>query len=571
MDRRRRWPAGVVAVAVAVVLCALQWSRSGSVSGSGSAGLVGAPRDVSLSHVRTPSTVTPEDERLCGGWCLGENRELVDCSASGLERLSRAFKIENCVAATQSAKSLELVTTKIEKLADNTVFVFFRGAAALFDYNMMCADPSFAEKKLNMPRVYSNGDCHPENFGVMTMANGQLVWGPNDFDQSFLTPFTWDLKRGATGFAIASGVRGWADEDASTAALAFVESYVATVVDHGCVFRNTDRYVEGGQFIADHAPWIQGLFDKSRAREAPKATKKWQAKMSIDVDNDCFVESDAVQPLPTSMLPDFQASVEAYLYHGVAALAKAEFVRKGGFWDVVSVARKLGSGTGSIGLSRFYLLLKGRYADEADQKLAGKDKKDTTKGKEKEKEKSQGKGYIVLEMKEEVNSVLEAFFGYRYTASQEGKRAVDAVRSSWPYSNLFYGWTTYKGRAFIIREKSKHHVSTDVDSIGKDAFMDFAGHAGRALALYHVRARCNDAACALQETSALDEEICDNILGYLQQQGVRNFTQYVHGFALDEAKRQTTAWNLLREFVNPRKDTHTSFELLYGPPKPTPC
>jgi uncharacterized protein (DUF2252 family) len=114
------------------------------------------------------------------------------------------------------------VAAKIEKLAESTVFVFFRGAAAFFDYNMMCADTNFTFKKSEMPRVYSNGDCHPENFGVMVESSnnvqpkssgtGDLVWGVNDFDQSFLAPFSWDLKRGAKGVQFAElGLKSWAE------------------------------------------------------------------------------------------------------------------------------------------------------------------------------------------------------------------------------------------------------------------------------------------------------------------------------------------------------------------------
>lgn len=39
--------------------------------------------------------------------------------------------------------------------------------------------------------VVSNGDCHPENFGNTLLANGNLVFGVNDFDQAFRAPFTW--------------------------------------------------------------------------------------------------------------------------------------------------------------------------------------------------------------------------------------------------------------------------------------------------------------------------------------------------------------------------------------------
>lgn len=484
---------------------------------------------------------------LCSGWCSGQYLPLVECDHRGMPRIRTAFQIENCAAALQGGKSLEAVNSKIEKLADNTVFVFFRGAAALFDYNMMCSDPQFAAKRISMPRVYSNGDCHPENFGVMVQANGALVWGVNDFDQSFTTPFSWDVKRGATGFALGSRSRAWAEEDDSNSARAFVEAYVSTFVDHpNCDFTNSERFTENGSYVNEHAPLIQTLFLKSRDTETTKNTLKFlEKKMMIDLKTDQFIQSDQITPLPTELIPEFQESIDAYLYHGVAALAK--FPNDGKFYKVVAVARKEGSGTGSIGLNRFYILIKGRYA-------------------------SQKYGYIILEMKEEVNSVLQVFFRYSYTAQQEGKRAVDAERSSWPYTNLFYGWTTFRGKAYIVREKSKHNVGVDLEELTKDEYLQYSAHGGRALALYHMRARCNNHLCDPDQESAVDLEICSQIQNYLRHSvGIQNFTNQVHQFAMDETKRQTKAWSMVRGYVNPRRDTKTSWHLLNGGERPHSC
>jgi len=383
-----------------------------------------------------------------------------------------------------------------------------------------------------------------ENFGVMVEANGALVWGVNDFDQSFQTPFTWDLKRGATGFALACKVRAWAREDIVLASKVFIDSYTSTVVNHNCTFRDTDRFTESGDYVKKNAPLIAKLFKESRDMETAKKTDKWLTKkMSIDLKKNKFKPKDNLIPLDDSEIPEFQASIDAYLYHGVAALAK--YPNDGNFYKVMAVARKLGSGTGSIGLNRFYILIKGRYAEK--------------------------NGYIILEMKQEVNSVLEVFFRYSYTASQEGKRAVDAVRSAWPYTNLFYGWTTYKGNSYIVREKSKHAVSADLQELSKDEFMQYSALSGRALAFYHIRARCPNFQCQENADSAVDKEICGELVRYIQGFGVAEFKQSIFKFSMEETKRQVGAWNLLRQFVNPRRGKGKSIQLLHGGELPPSC
>jgi len=74
---------------------------------------------------------------LCNGWCSNKYLTTGECTHTGIDRLRTAFQVENCAAALQRPENLEMVNQKIEKIANDTPFTFFRGAAALFDFNMM--------------------------------------------------------------------------------------------------------------------------------------------------------------------------------------------------------------------------------------------------------------------------------------------------------------------------------------------------------------------------------------------------------------------------------------------------
>jgi uncharacterized protein (DUF2252 family) len=496
------------------------------------------------------------ESKLCNGFCPGQYLDLVDCDRKGLNRLKTAFQIENCAAAL-IPENLPAVEDKIRKVAGSTVFTFFRGAAAFFDYNMMCEDRNFTLNKMMMPNVYSNGDCHPENYGTLVMASnnivkrtstGDLVWGINDFDQSFLTPFEWDVKRGAVGFALGIKDRGWNLADVAKVSYAFIDEYVQTVMARkDCMYLNTERFTEGGDYVRRNATLIGDLIAKARAMDDPRASKQWlEDKMSIDIANNRFLYSKdrGITPLPDSVIPEFQASIDAWLYHGVAALAK--YPNVGSFYKVLSVARKDGSGTGSVGLNRFYILIKGKFQEEF--------------------------GQIVLEMKQEVNSVLEVFFRYSYTKSQEGKRAVNNMRNAWPYADLFYGWTTYGDDAYIVSEKSKHMMSVDISKLSKDSYTDYARFSGRALAFYHIRSRCPNWQCELDAWSAVDTEICHNIQGYLHREGPAQFVERIYRFASHEYARQNNAFELLNRFVQHRVEHGSSpLDVLLGQQRPANC
>ena len=48
------------------------------------------------------------------------------------------------------------------------------------------------------PAVLSVGDAHVENFGTWVAANGNEIWGVNDFDDAASIPYPFDLVRLAT-------------------------------------------------------------------------------------------------------------------------------------------------------------------------------------------------------------------------------------------------------------------------------------------------------------------------------------------------------------------------------------
>jgi hypothetical protein len=96
----------------------------------------------------------------------------------------------------------EDLAAKHDKMAA-AVFPFLRATyyrwAQLFPY--LCKDLSRA------PQVLAVGDLHVENFGTWRDAEGRLVWGINDFDETSRLPYVHDLVRLATSahLAIADG------------------------------------------------------------------------------------------------------------------------------------------------------------------------------------------------------------------------------------------------------------------------------------------------------------------------------------------------------------------------------
>src|ERR1700744_6745426 len=70
-------------------------------------------------------------------------------------------------------------------------FSFFR---ATF-YRWMQLWPEHCQACCDAPVVLGVGDLHVENFGTWRDTEGRLIWGINDFDETWRLPYTHDLTR----------------------------------------------------------------------------------------------------------------------------------------------------------------------------------------------------------------------------------------------------------------------------------------------------------------------------------------------------------------------------------------
>jgi len=110
-------------------------------------------------------------------------------------------------------------TEKKFKKIYKSVFYFFRGTAMLYYRDYAGTDMEF-------PIVFTNGDIHPENFGIMPNKDGVPFFGVNDFDEVCFAPFTYDVRRGAIGFNIGALINGFKKRKRKKIVKKFVTGYL---------------------------------------------------------------------------------------------------------------------------------------------------------------------------------------------------------------------------------------------------------------------------------------------------------------------------------------------------------
>src|SRR3954468_12054418 len=114
---------------------------------------------------------------------------------------------------------------KFRKMAA-TPFAFYRGSASLFyaDMTGAYADRSFLNERTS--RVWIHGDLHAENFGTYMNSSGQLVFNVNDFDEAYVGPFSWDLKRFCPSLALIGYAKALSDDNITGLVTTFARSYL---------------------------------------------------------------------------------------------------------------------------------------------------------------------------------------------------------------------------------------------------------------------------------------------------------------------------------------------------------
>lgn len=339
------------------------------------------------------------------------------------------------------------VSSKFEDIA-RSPFPFFRGTAMLYYRDLAGSDA-------HLPFVPTVGDVHPENYGVLPGADGKPLFSLNDMDEAWMAPFTWDLGRGAVGFALAAIEGGSSRKKAMKVAKKFVAAYLDGVEKCVADPEEATRRVSG-----DDAPKVIRRYMKKAGRSRESFLRK-----RIDFDELNFRETNRVRRRPelTTLIDD---AIRRYSRRVQPSSAKDELPKD--FFRIHDVAIRTGSGTASRGLSRFWVLVEG-WGKSAEDK-------------------------VILELKMSRHSVLDGLAPTQGSASgiddefDPAKRIADAFDAFIVDGDPLYGYTDIEGVSFLVRERSPQKVNVDAGDFDTSELKKYAKLCGRMLARQHVRA-----------------------------------------------------------------------------------
>ncbi|MGZ4954744.1 MAG: DUF2252 domain-containing protein [Methylobacter sp.] len=372
------------------------------------------------------------------------------------------------------------LATKMTKMAASA-FYFYRGTAHLFyqDVKNTAVWPVSWYTNAVTNSVWLEGDMHMQNMGGLRDANDNAVFDTNDFDEGYWGSYTWDLRRMAVAILLAAEENGISSTDRQALVKNFIDSYASQIAafkgnDNELSYRLTTSNTYG--VVKDT---IQAADGKTRSSLLSKYTVVSGSQRYFST------ISGSLQPVNSTTLTAINAAMPGYINSIASSKRKSN-----GYYVLKDAALRLGSGTGSLGRYRYYLLIDGPSTDTNDD--------------------------VILEMKQETDSTVAIAvpgnmpaWTYDY---DNGSRVTKSMKAMLNNTDVLVGYTSLNGLSFFLHERSPYQEDFDYTLLtGYTKFNDAVVYMGKIVAKNHALADKDYDAVLIPYS--MDKEITDVING----------------------------------------------------------
>jgi len=311
-------------------------------------------------------------------------------------------------------------------------FRFFRGSAYLFYYDITKI-PFPYHTPIDKP-AWIQGDLHMDNFGCFQNEAGEIVYDVNDFDEGYVGSYLYDVFRMAVSIALYTDAEGLSEDEQKARIAHYLHSY----------YKQLQRFKQN----IDNPLTLTFTQDNTKGpvkKVLKKLEKRQRDHLLADItyinaeDKRVFNWNEEIKPVTKEELDKIKAVMKQYFQ-----TIDAENKQDPSYYQVKDVARKFGTGTASIGLSRFYILIEG------GQEAGGTDD-------------------LVLEMKEVRTSIPAYFLPYSDVFwkkhAHQGERVVATQKAMHQLEDPYLGYVTIDDKHFYIRERSPYKKKVKADKL----------------------------------------------------------------------------------------------------------
>ncbi len=340
---------------------------------------------------------------------------------------------------------------KFRKMAASP-FAFYRGSAAVFyaDLTGEFADDRFLDERTS--RVWIHGDLHAENFGTYMNGSGELVFNVNDFDEAYVGPFSWDLKRFAASVALIGYAKALSDDVISDLVARFANAYLTEL---RAIAAGGDDAI-GSITLANADGVLRTVLQQARL-----STRVAMLDTQTTVDNyeRRFALGDGVFEIDDARRDAVCAAFDDYL----GTLPEQLSAHRPVATRIKDVVLRKGVGIGSAGLPSYNLLLEGHtQALENDVVIYMK------------------QAQVPAVARHITDGRVHGYFRHQGHRTAESQRALQAHADPW------LGFTELDGIGQLVAEVSPYAADLDWSDVNEpEELAGVVGDLGRAVARMH--------------------------------------------------------------------------------------
>jgi uncharacterized protein (DUF2252 family) len=382
-------------------------------------------------------------------------------SLGGLDERPAGYDAVGRLMAQGEHRVASLLPIRYQRMLESPL-AFYRGAALLMADDLARATSSPLE-------VQICGDAHLSNFGVFSSPERQLVFDVNDFDETEVGPFEWDVKRLIASLVISSEQLGHKSKQQENIALSAAREYRTTMASFA---RQTRLQVWYAKLDLNFAmKELRGFFsDSARERVDDVFRRVKDADTSAAFAKVVAYTEDGVtiRNNPPHFAP-LDSSVDGSMTNADAYEIVRDYVKTLssdrqvllGQYVARDVARHV-VGVGSVGTECLAVLLCGR--DDRDP--------------------------LLLQVKEAQTSVISEARGVT-SSFAPGERVVRGQRLMQATPDLLLGWQSIgplkKRRSFYVRQLYDNKASVDVEQLNEPLLVAYGRVCAWTLARAHAR------------------------------------------------------------------------------------
>jgi uncharacterized protein (DUF2252 family) len=404
--------------------------------------------------------------------------------------------------ASDAHRLTELLPLRYGRMAQSP-FGFYRGSAAV-----MAGD--LAATQTTGVRVQAGGDAHLANFGSYGTPERNLVFDINDFDETLLGPWEWDVKRLAASVVVAARTNGLQTGAGIAAAHAGVGSYRRRMREYADMPHLKIWYAEldAADVLASIPRWSRNVLGREITKSVTHNNLGALAQLTETVDGKLRIVDRP--PLVTHEADGQMGERMLQLHRGYVASLRPDIRDVLERYTYVDFARKV-VGVGSVGTRCHIMLLLGIGHTDP----------------------------LFLQFKQATASVLEPYAG-KSSHAHHGKRVVDGQRRTQAAPDIFLGWGEYEDTHYYVRQLEDMKGSANIARMNGRQLGAYAELCGWALARAHARSSGDPARIAgyLGRSAAFDEAIGQFAVAYADQT-VRDHATLVAAIKKGDVPAQT--------------------------------